>query len=535
MTEQAQSKTAVIYTRVSDRKQAQDDVSLPAQEDAGRRRAADLDATVLRVFVDSGRSGFKEGNRPAFEDAIDFCVSAEVDYLITWSSSRFARNKFEAMTFKRALAAGGVRLIYTSADIDLETDEGWLTDSMFEVIDEMRSRTTAKDTVRSMVRNARAGFHCGGVPPYGYSSVPDAEQPKRRRLVANDLEAPWVLEIFERRVSGFGATQIAEVLNSQGVTRRDGSRWGKSSVLYVLKNPMMIGRTIYGRRARSGRLKDPTAWIVVDAHPPLVPLELWKRAQALIGEATPNATVDSGSPNSTHTFTGLMRCGVCGQAMQIETARGRTRRYAYYVCQRSLKHGDCKARRIRADYLDPWLSGVIADQVITPANMRDLAMAVEAECSQYMAQRGKKRADLERRKSVLRSANDKLLDVLQALGRDTPNLADIGPRISENRAAIREIDAAITQLEVVASSAFKFDARAVDDLTVFMRSELTKNENARSSRALFSRFIKSVTVQGDTIDIRYDPTRLLLQPVAEPVHSAAIWLPELDSNQRHTD
>lgn len=523
MTEQ-RTKTAALYTRVSDRKQARDDVSLPAQEDAGRRKAAELGASVVRVFVDAGRSGFKEGNRPTFEDAVDFCVCMEIDYLIVWSSARFARNRFEAMTFKRELAAGGVKLIYTSSDIDIDTDEGWLTDSMMEVIDEMRSRNTSKDTVRSMLRNARSGYFCGGVPPYGFRKVPDTEHPKRKRLVAHEDEAIWVQEIFERRVSGFGATQIADALNSQGAMRRDGSRWGKSSVLYVLKNPMMIGRTTYGRRARSGRVKDPSTWIVVDAHQPLVSMDLWNRAQALMGEATPAATSEGGSPNSTHMFTGLMRCGVCGQAMQIETARGRTRRYAYYVCQRSIKHGDCKARRIRSDYVDPWLSGVIADQVITPANMRDLAIAIEAECSQYLAQRGKRRYDLERRKTALKAANGKLLDVLEQMGRDAPNLADIGPRIRENNAAIKALDASIAELETAAETAFKFDARAIDELTVFMRSEITKTENARSSRALFSRFIKSVTVHGDSIDISYDPARLLLQP--EPVHSEVIWLPE---------
>lgn len=516
-------KTAVLYNRVSDRKQAADDVSIPAQEEAGRRKAAELGAVVLRTFVDSGRSGFKEGNRPTFEDAVDFSICMEVDYLITWSSSRFARNRFEAMTFKRELAAGGVRLVYTSADIDLETDEGWLTDSMMEVFDELRSRNTAKDTIRSMLRNARAGFFCGGVAPYGFRVVPDPEQPKRRRLVPHEDEAPWVLDIFQRRAGGFGATQISAALNSQGAVRRGGKRWDKTSVLYTLKNPMVIGRTIYGRRARSGRVKDPTTWIVVDAHPRLVPLELWDRVQAMIQAAAPNESSESGSPRSMHPFTGLMRCGKCGQAMQIETAQGRSRRYAYYVCQRSLKHGDCVTRRVRADFLDPWLTSLIADQVITPANMRELSTAIEAECSHHLAQRGKQRTDLDRRREALKRANARLLDVLELQGRDAPGLPEIGSRIRDNNAAIKVLDRSITELEAAAAETFSFDGRAVDELTVFMRDELSKNENARSSRAFFSRFIKSVTVHGDAVDIRYDPTRLLFQPKA--VHSAANWLP----------
>jgi DNA invertase Pin-like site-specific DNA recombinase len=44
-------KTAVIYARVSDRKQAEEDVSVPSQVDAARAKAEELGATVLRVFT----------------------------------------------------------------------------------------------------------------------------------------------------------------------------------------------------------------------------------------------------------------------------------------------------------------------------------------------------------------------------------------------------------------------------------------------------------------------------------------------------
>lgn len=523
------TKTAVLYARVSDRKQASADVSIPSQVEAGVRKAAELGAAVVRSFVDGGRSAFKESNRPTFDDAVEFCVVTEVDYLITWSSSRFARNRFEAMTRKRELTAGGVRLIYTSADIDLETDEGWLLDSMFEVMDEAKSRGTSKDTTRSMVRNAKCGFFCGGVAPYGFKVVPDLVQPKRRRLVPNENESPWVIEMFDRRANGFGATQISEALNSLGAVRRDGKKWDKTSVLYILKNPMVIGRTIYGRKARGGRIKDPSAWVVVDAYPPLIPVEHWERVQAIIAASSPQQTGDAGSSRSTHAFTGLMRCGLCGQAMQIETARGRSKQYAYYNCQRSLKHKDCESRRIRADVLDPWMSEIIVDQVITPENMRVVADAIEAEAVAYVAERGKKRSELTKRLSSVQLRNKRLLDVLEVQGRDAPDLADIAPRLRDNSAIMKALEAEIAALETVPSRRVHMDDASLVDLAEFLRGELLDTENAKTSRSFYSRFVKSITVQADTVEIRYDPTRLVAQPIS--VHSAANWLPELDSNQ----
>ncbi len=81
-------KTGVIYARVSDRKQAADDVSVPTQIELGTKRCEDLGASVLRVFTDAGRSAFKESNRRVFESAIEFAVAMEATYFLVWSSSR---------------------------------------------------------------------------------------------------------------------------------------------------------------------------------------------------------------------------------------------------------------------------------------------------------------------------------------------------------------------------------------------------------------------------------------------------------------
>ena len=75
-----------------------------------RARAARDDAMLLREFLEEGRSAFIEANRRQFEAAIDYAVTHQVDIFYTWSSSRFARNKFEAAKFKRDLERAGVKL-----------------------------------------------------------------------------------------------------------------------------------------------------------------------------------------------------------------------------------------------------------------------------------------------------------------------------------------------------------------------------------------------------------------------------------------
>jgi len=70
------SKRAVIYLRVSTAKQVgkdddPDGYSLPAQEEACRRKAETLDAEVVEVFVDRGESA-KTADRRAFQRMLAF-------------------------------------------------------------------------------------------------------------------------------------------------------------------------------------------------------------------------------------------------------------------------------------------------------------------------------------------------------------------------------------------------------------------------------------------------------------------------------
>lgn len=76
-------KRAIIYTRVSSKRQADDGLPLESQLASCRAKAEQLGAEVLREFVDSGISGTTD-KRPAFQEAINYCSLMNVDYFITW-------------------------------------------------------------------------------------------------------------------------------------------------------------------------------------------------------------------------------------------------------------------------------------------------------------------------------------------------------------------------------------------------------------------------------------------------------------------
>lgn len=199
--------TAVVYARVSDRKQSEQDVSLPTQIEIGTRRAEELQARVLRVFTDDAKSAWRENNRPAFDAAVDMASGLEATYFICWDSARFARNKYEAMINKRLLDEAGVQLVYISSPIDRTSDMGWAMDGVMEIFNELQSRRISADTRRSMMRNARLGYWVGGRQPFGYMSTPAPDNEKRRKLVPVAAEVDLVREIFAMRARGQGPSR----------------------------------------------------------------------------------------------------------------------------------------------------------------------------------------------------------------------------------------------------------------------------------------------------------------------------------------
>jgi site-specific DNA recombinase len=98
-------KRAVIYARVS--KSREEGVSIESQIEQCTVRAKQLGASVVKVFLDDGISGREARNRAEFLKAKAYCEAANVDYFITWSTARFARNMLELFLSDRELREVG--------------------------------------------------------------------------------------------------------------------------------------------------------------------------------------------------------------------------------------------------------------------------------------------------------------------------------------------------------------------------------------------------------------------------------------------
>ena len=527
----SEPKTAVIYCRVSTTRQADDELPIQSQRQRCEEKARALGATVLRSYADEGISG-QSDSRPAFQQAILYCEAHAPTYLITWSTSRFARNRLDAQLYKRRLSKASVTLIYASMEIDRESQGGWLTEGVMELFDEFASKQIAADTRRSMIKAAQSGYRCGGAAPYGYQAIPAVDDPRRKRLAVLPGEAAVVRRIFEMRAQGIGARGIAITLNEEGQRQRQ-RLWNKTGILALLRNQSVLGHIVFGRVIRADgerRRTEPENWIVVPAHPPIIDRELWDLVQRMLDSDAANTRTDGaqGSPRSTYLFTGLLRCGRCGASLQIETAKGRSRRYAYYNCRKAQHGGDCVSRRLPARELDHWLFGAICHEVLTPTNLRGVAAELDLVADRWHQDRAERRRQAEIQQRELLRRNRKLYEVLEEMGRDAPNLADIAARLRENNERIRLLKAQMEQIDMEEPPDCAVNETDLRELANCLGDVLMQGYNVHKVRALFSDFMERITIERATVTITYHPEKMVLAIPAvscHPVPSTRKMLP----------
>ena len=503
---------------------------MESQIEHGERKANELGAIIKHIFRDDGKTG-RNDSRAAFQNAIAYCDAYAIDYFICWSTSRFARNKIDAAIYKRSLYRGGTKVVYTSVNIDSETDEGWLMESILEVNDELLSRQISKDTRRSMMKNARDGFWNGGRVPYGYEVYSVGN---RRKLRIVDHEAFVVREIFNSYLAGDGTKSIAVSLNEQGLLNR-GIAWNKSQVIRLLKNPVYAGLVVFNRVSANGSQNPESEWIMTQSHEKIVTHEQFDRVRQFFEQKNHNTPIVT---QSNHAFSGIFRCGLCGQAMQIETANSRGRKYSYYNCSTHQKTGGCKSRRINADEFDLWMVQQIFEKVLNRDVVSDMVNEMVELTGQYRRDYDLKYQALQAQKYKNSRESERLLAILSNLGTEAPGMKSIVQKLGQLEEEADTISRSLINLERTPPiSAVTEDQ--VDEAMCVLKDLITNSENNKQTRTLISTFVDSIVFDDQVVTINYKPERIMNKKNrvanADAVHSSVQWLPDLDSNQGPAD
>jgi DNA invertase Pin-like site-specific DNA recombinase len=295
--------------------------SIANQKQANAAYAAQHGMIIVATYTDGGRSGLTLRERPGLQKLLDDVIGGSAGYgmILVYDVSRWGRfqDTDEGATYEFMCRTAGVNIVYCAEPFP-ESDTP-LADIVKAVKRSMAgefSRDLGEKCHRGHCRLASLGYHQGAPAAYALRRVMLDETRNTRRvmqrgqakafktdrvvLVPGPLkETRVVRRIFhlfaDKKLS---APQIANDLNSRGIKNALGRLWQAQAINRMLKNERYAGNLLWNQR--SARLKSPvkrnpsSAWIKLeDAIEPIVPKDLWNRAQARFAEGFNNVEISA--------------------------------------------------------------------------------------------------------------------------------------------------------------------------------------------------------------------------------------------------
>lgn len=243
--------------------------------------------------------------RSGFHQVLSDAQIDMFDVLLVYHTSRFARNRADAIRYKEELRKLGKTVVFVSQGIISGNDNDFLNEGINEVLDEQYSRTISHFTRAGMWVKHHEGL-ANGKPPLGYRSekLPSG---KRERKVPNSETMPTLLELLRRYATGrYSAHTLADHLNSLGHRNRMGKPFTEGSIRAVLDNRFYEGKVVYHPGRSDEEVRDGTHEVPQEVK------ELWRKCQEVRAQrSTPWSRRPKSAPR-VYLFSGVLTCNACG-------------------------------------------------------------------------------------------------------------------------------------------------------------------------------------------------------------------------------
>ena len=308
---------------------------------------------LVEEYADDGYTG-TNFERPGFKRMMEDIKSGKINCIIVKDLSRLGRNYIEMGKYlEQIFPMMGIRFIAINDNYDNANTESSDSDSIVVPFKNLLNDSYCRDIsikVRSQLdMKRRKGEFIGGYAIYGYCK----DKRNKNRLVVDEYAADIVRSIYRRKLEGMSAQAIAEQLNSEnvlapseykrlcGLNYHSGfkagthAKWQAIQVLRILKNEVYTGTMVQGRRQKINykikKIRDveESGWIrVPNMHEAIIPQKLFDTVQ----EVLKLDTCASKGQQAVNLFSGIVRCGGCGQNMVRRTVSKNGKKYIYLHC-----------------------------------------------------------------------------------------------------------------------------------------------------------------------------------------------------------
>ena len=290
------------------------------------------------LYYDEGVSGTKTAKREGLLSMLKDCERGKIEYIITKSISRFARNTTDCLTMVRRLLELNIPVFFEKENINTASMESELMLSILSGLAESESASISQNSKWSVKNRFKNGTFIISYPPYGYANV-DGE------MVIVPEQAEVVKRIFEDTLAGKSTHVIAGEINAEGIPPKKGKNWSPGTINAILKNEKYTGDVIFQKTYTDSSFNRHTnygeydQYLYEEHHEPIISHEDFDKANELLqqrGKEKGNGK-DTAKYQNRYGFSGRIKCGECGSTFKRRMHYKPSGAYVAWCCSRHIE------------------------------------------------------------------------------------------------------------------------------------------------------------------------------------------------------
>ena len=311
--------------------------------------AANKEWEFAGLYADEGISGTRADKRPEFQRMIRDCQNGKIDYIITKSVSRFARNTVECLEYIRSLKAQGIGIFFEEQNIDtLKSDS-----ELYLVIYAGFAQSESESISKHITWTYRKNFEDGKVS-FQYKRLLGYRKGEDGKPEIVPEEAAIVERIYEMFLAGQPVKMIAQTLQAEKIEIPGKNlSFSKNMIMNILRNEKYCGDCILQKtvtvdcisKTRKANQGEAPMYIVENNHPAIISREVFNRVQEeLIRRQALRAKSDKTSITATgkyskYALTEVLQCAECGSRYRRVTWTAHGRKKIVWRCISRLDYG----------------------------------------------------------------------------------------------------------------------------------------------------------------------------------------------------
>lgn len=307
------------------------------------------------IYTDKGISGTSVKFRSSFMKMMKDARAGKIDYIITKSVSRFARNTVDVLKYTRLLKSYGVFVYFEEQKIDTAS----AASEMILTVQAAFAQEESHSISENLKQGKRKRFEMG--IPQWYAIYGYRKGQGDNAWVIEEKEAAVIQSIFEMYLQGKTFPQICKILNDGKIPTTRGNKWTPTLISALIHNEKYTGDIVMQKYYSPDFMKHSIVrnsaeilprYFLKNHHPAIVDRESFLFAQKIA------LMRDNHRGCQQYPYYGTLRCPYCGKLM-ISAALNCNRKGRAWTCGgegiNTHRHSDrtsCPPYMIKQKYID---------------------------------------------------------------------------------------------------------------------------------------------------------------------------------------